>query len=92
MRALLRNSTPQAARERAKRKRVDAPVTNWKEWTKLEVEQWLESEGFAHYTPCFAMMTGAHLKGLTADDLSNLPPPAIPAFMAKILLTAFAKL
>jgi WD40 repeat protein len=75
-----------------KRKRAEAPTTDWTAWTKLEVEQWLESEGFVHYTPCFAMVEGADLKGLAAGDLAALPPPAIPAFVAKKMLAAFASL
>ncbi len=76
-----------------KRQRTTAPTTTWMQWSKDEVAQWLDSEGFEHYTPCFSMVNGADLKGLTAEDLlSGLPPPAISAFVAKKMLAAIAKL
>ena len=76
-----------------RKRRADPPaVADWKAWTKDQVAQWLESEGFEHYAPCLAMAEGVDLADLTADDLAALPPPAIPSFVARKMLAAFARL
>jgi hypothetical protein len=86
-------AAPQPPAALRKRARTDAPdKTRWATWTNAEVEQFLEATGFQHYIPCFSMVDGADLKGLSADDLAGLPPPAISAFVAKKMLAAFAAL
>lgn len=86
-------AAPQPPPSSRKRARAVAPdKTRWATWSKAEVEQFLDASGFEHYTPCFAMVDGADLKDLSADDLAGLPPPAISAFVAKKMLAAFAAL